>query len=325
MGFGRDDNRPEGGRYFPLTIRYIDQNDQLSAPQGVLRSQEMSTMEVMQGALYIPAEDFEGDDFNKCNDQVCTQGNFDPVESSHHVYATAEYDGAVYMVGSSGSTDCTATVWKSSDGGFSWSIELTMSKDNGFPGCARFSLTGVVNNKLYVQGYQYDYSEAGEAPCAIDDDESKTCNWRIRPDVYTLDQGVWSHSLSNPVMKSTFHYRTVPFLGKMFFKGGRYELNSFHNDVRESIRNDVLTFSVSGEWLYVLTSSRDVFRTKNLVDWNFLDRAPVGSLSMEIANNAVYVGTNDGQVFKSLIPEPPEPKEFQFVKYNSYLIPIASQ
>ena len=177
MGFGQDEQRPPSIGFQPLPIRYFNESNQLSSVQGTLKSQEMSIMEYLQGKLFTPAEDFEGNDYAVCSTSQCTGKSFTPVEHGHHIYAATEYNGHLYMAGSSGSTSCTATVWKSTNGGSTWSVARRMYKTNSYPGCARFTLFAVYNNKLYVQGYQYDWSEQNQAPCYPSKPEGDSCNW----------------------------------------------------------------------------------------------------------------------------------------------------
>jgi len=277
----------------------------------------------MNGALFIPSEDWEGDDYSKCSSTGCISNSFAPAERSHHVYAAAEYNGNIYMVGSSGEANCTATVWKSIDDGNSWSVDRVMSKDNNYFGCARFAFVGVTAGKLFVQGYQYDWSAAGEEPCAVGQDESSTCNWRVRPEVHVLNGEVWSVSTSNPILTSNLGSRVVHFAGKMLFTSSWWDdLSSYNGTTKKHIRDDVKKFTMSGGWFYVLTNSQKVLRTKNLVNWFNVDQAPSNAISIEVENNAVYVGTTNGQVFKSPISEPPD---IQFIKYKKYLIPISSK
>lgn len=67
-----------------------------------------------------------------------------------HVLDAAQLpDGSLYIVGALGKY---ATVWRSGDGGTTWSISLTVAPVAGTD-FARFYWAGVLNGKLYVQAY----------------------------------------------------------------------------------------------------------------------------------------------------------------------------
>lgn len=324
IGFGGDNAETIFGGYLPLAIRYLDENDQLSVPQGALLSQEMDQMEVFQGSLWIPAEDYEGDEYRKCDFLFCQQGLFRLPERASHVYQVAEYNGSIYMVGSIGFfPNCDGAVWKSSNGGNSWSISLRLPVVDINPelSCGRIGLIGVTDNRLFIQPYQFEN-------IIIDGEIGAAFEFELLPDVYQLDQNEWSKLSSNITLQEIgFGGRSVSYLGKMVFidrgyaGGGR--LVAFDGSTKTIITSGVISYTVFGGQLYVLLNDWSVRRTDDLSRFEFLvSGAPSNSISMEIANGAVYVGTTNGQIFKSLLPVPSPVK---FIRYKNYLIPIPAE
>lgn len=319
IGFGQDDGKTIYDNYLPLPIRYLSDSGQLSEPQGELRSQEMDAMEVLQGKLFIPAVDYEGDEYAECSEYYCEGALFNTPELAHHVYQAVEYSGSIYMVGGSSAPngDCKGTLWKSSDDGLSWSIEMQMFKDNTYPGCARFSVIGGVAGKLFLQGYQYDYG--GE----ICSSEVSTCNWRVRPEIYIFDGTQWVISTSVPMLTPRLVSRTVNFKDKLILFSSSSTISSFDGTNNQVVESSVVDFTVDGDWTYILKQNGDIQRSKDLQSWRtVLTGAPVDSVSMETLNNSVYVGTKQGKIYKDTIPEQ---KAFSFIKYKNYLIPINAE
>ncbi|MBL4673129.1 MAG: hypothetical protein JKX81_12800, partial [Arenicella sp.] len=296
---------PNFSGYQPLPIRYIDVNNQLSNPQGYLLSQEMSIMEPLQNKLIIPSEDYEGDDYAVCNSSSCSGHAFIGIDRSSHIYAAAEYSGNLYLAGSDG-VACDATVWQSINGGDSWSVNRTMSKSNNYLGCARFTLLAVYNNKLYAQGYQYDWSLKGQSPCfplpsvssCNPDPASATCNFVSVPQVHILDGNTWSTSndlIINSVQKKP---NGKSFVGKLVFVESGV-LKSFDTNSVLTLINNVRDYTISEGWLYVLKTSGHVVRTSNLTSWYQVDTGPSNSKSIAVLNKFIYIGTSQGQVYKS--------------------------
>lgn len=306
MGFGQDDGPPPNfSGYQPLPIRYIDIENQLSNPQGYLRSQEMSIMEPLQNQLIIPAEDYEGDDFASCNSGSCTGHAFVGIEHSSHIYAAAEYNGNLYLAGSDSSV-CDATVWQSTNGGASWSINRTMPKTNNHLGCARFTLLANYNGKLYAQGYQYDWSIKGQAPCfpltsvspCNPNPASAACNFTSVPKVHILDGNTWTTSnklITNSVQKKP---NGKSFAGKLVFLESGV-LKGFDTNSVSPLAINIRDYTISEGWLYALKTSGNVLRTSNLTAWQQVDTGPSNSKSIAVMHQTIYLGTSQGQVYKS--------------------------
>ncbi len=303
VGFGRDDIEPSVG-WRDLPIRYFNQSNALSSNQGGLGSQEISIFEVMNGLLFVPAEDREGDDYAVCTSISCSGKNFTGAESGHHIYAATEYNGNLYMAGSSGSTSCTATVWRSTNSGSTWSVVRRMYKTNSHKGCARFTLLSVLNGKLYVQGYQYDWSPLNQAPCYSTDPDHLTCNWTSVPQVHILNGNSWSVSNNSIVSGVQKKPDGKEFAGKMVFLEYDRTLKSFNGSTTTIVKQFVRDYTISNGLLYVLMHNGAVERTTNLENWSTVDTSFSSSRSIEVLNDVVYVGTNQGQIFKSTVLVP---------------------
>jgi len=152
-----------------------------------------------------------------------------------------------------------------------------------------------------------------------------------------LENGVWRVSPNNlHHSTATSNRRGIQFKGKHVYTrytylvttdGSNLKFVTNRSNIRPATTEDawflsaVKDFVASGDYFYILEENGNVFRTTDLRHFRFVDRAPSNSVSIEVANNAVYVGTEEGKVFKSVLPEP---SETQFIKYKNYLIPITS-
>ena len=288
IGYGQDEGRVKPGTcttygtlgaYCDLVVRYYDPNTGLSSPQAYFRSQEMDTFEVLNGNLYIPAEDRDGSaDYIKCTTSQCTQGSFDN-GTSGHIYSATEMNGVIFMAGSAYPDD--AAVWRSSNNGGYWTVSLQVPPVQGYSDVARaYHVGGPYNGKLYVR--PYDWLNGSHY-------YTRRYNGTSWSSVYIPDL----HAITN---------RMREFAGKLVYRWGsllnEFDGSSVVNNYTPAIRD----FTISGEWLYVLNSSSSystIRRTKNLTSWQYVDTAPTDAISLEVLNNSVYVGTNDSEIYKS--------------------------
>jgi len=301
IGYGQDDgpNKPgscvpyyvnlrTGAPWCALVVRYYDPSTgRLSRPQGYLRSQQLSTLEVLNGSLFGLAEDQEGrDDFLKCSASGCRGGAMG-FEKPAHLYSAAALNGAIYMAGSIGRD---GAVWKSTDNGNRWVETLRLSAIDPVGDFARIhDVGGPFRGRLYARAR--DWSHGYQSV-------TKKYNGNI--------QNSWQSQASGlETFLPTFRKRE--FAGKLIFIEG-LQLKEFDgSQVIHNYRPPVYDYTIVGEWLYVLHTGfggNKVMRTKDLTSWRYVDTAPSDAISLEVLGDSVFVGTKNAQIFESKIPEP---------------------
>lgn len=295
MGYGQDDgpNKPgscapfyvsaKGAPWCPLVVRYYDPaSGRISASQGSIRSQELSTLEAMGGYLYGLAEDREGkDDYVKCSASGCPGGVVDAA-STAHLYSATEMNGVIYMAGSSGRD---GVIWKSSNGGGHWTETLRAKAENGSSDFSRFyEVGGPINGLVYAHardwfnGYQL---------------HSKTYNGNA--------SNTWTNNFSGletflPTFRLRSFANTAIYIEGVELKeynGSTSQLHSFAH---------VNDFAIADGWLYALSNAsgqHKVYRTKDLNSWRHFDTAPSTAISIEVVDGHVYVGTTDAKIYES--------------------------
>ncbi len=295
IGYGQDDgpNKPgscapyyvsaAGAPWCALVVRYYDPaTGRLSAPQGSIRSQELSTLEVMGGSLYGLAEDREGrDDYIKCSASGCRGGMVDAA-STAHLYSATEMNGVIYMAGSSGRD---GVIWKSSNGGAHWTETLRAKAEKGASDFSRFyEVGGPVYGLVYAHardwfnGYQL---------------HSKTHDGKA--------SNKWvNHTVGLETYLPTFRLRG--FANTAIYIEG-VELKEY-NGVTSRLHSvaHVHDFAIADGWLYALSNAsgqHKIFRTKDLKSWRHFDTAPSTAISIEVVAGNVYVGTTDAKIYKS--------------------------
>ena len=295
IGYGQDDgpNKPgsctpyyvsqAGAPWCALVVRYYDPaTGRLSGSQGSIRSQELSTLEVMGGSLYGLAEDSEGtDDYVKCSTSGCRGGVIDAARIAH-LYSATEMNGVIYMAGSSGRD---GVIWKSSNGGAHWTETLRATAENGASDFSRFyEVGGPVYGLVYAHardwynGYQI---------------HSKTYNGNA--------SNQWVNKFTGlETFLPTFRLRG--FANTAVYIEG-VELREY-NGVTSQLHSvaHVYDFAIADGWLYALSNEsrqHKVFRTKDLKSWRYFDTAPSTAISIEVVAGHVYVGTSNARIYKS--------------------------
>lgn len=206
-----------------------------------------------------------------------------------HIFDVVTLTGTdLYAVGSAYSgSGVAASVWRSIDGGVTWTTSLHEEPVSGIAGdFARFYFAGVYNGKLYVQASDY-YGT-------------------LHPNSKVFDSTSWTNgpSLATATACSAYMgWRPVVFAGKMVYKtwenpGWGY-LKSFDGTKDNCLLSSAPTYdyAIDGAYFYVLDYYGAIKRTTDLVNWQDYATAPVGSRSLAILNNILYVGTIDSKLY----------------------------
>lgn len=204
------------------------------------------------------------------------------VVSSLHVYDVVEAAGSVWMAGSSGRN---ATVWRSTNGGSSWSVSL--QQQLGSDDWARFYFAGVHNGKVYVQADGFH----GRATA------SKVWNgssWVTGPDLQVNGYG------QSP----------RPFNGEMVYlglhPGGCSSLAAFDGSSARRLVS-AYDYVIDGGHLYALRCDGTVERTADLSSWQAVTPPLDVARSLAVVDDRVYAGGSDGRIYRVSLAEPQDP------------------
>ncbi len=185
-------------------------------------------------------------------------------------------------------TNEVAKVYRSTDGGQTWSESLSIPSRGGFN---RMMFIAKLGNKIYAQNMSMsDFNGAG----------SETAAW-------SFDGTRWSSINPIPAMRA---YKGTEFAGKIILKsyptggsllaydGGR-NTTTLRSSVRDyTVGDDGYVYSLG----YETNSSRLlVSRSKDLSSWENITYAPSGSMSIAYLNNSLYVGTSDSKLYRAEI------------------------
>ena len=229
-----------------------------------------------------------------------------------HCYDVATLNGTDrYLVGSLGTG---ANVWRSTDGGNSYSVLLNNVRpqvDNG-SNYSRFYFAGVYQNKLYVQGMD---STGSRHPT------SRVFNgstWTTGPDLLPAGGYGWQPQVFAGKMvyesytgSSSFYSfdgtaaskLTLPFITLPSGGGGG---NNPGGGIGGATGVSCIDFTIDGGWLYLLNSQREIFATDNLSEWHYLSTAPTFLSSLAVLDGTMYLGGSEARLYKYTgpIPEP---------------------
>ncbi len=184
------------------------------------------------------------------------------------------------------STNEVSKVFRSTDGGTTWSESLSVPSRGGYN---RMMLIAKFGDKIYAQNTSTtDFNSSNQ--------ESKA---------WVFNGTSWSKV--TPITRESQPYKGGEFVGKMLAltspQGGT--MISYDGRVATTVRDSVKDYKVHSDgYLYALTSNNSkpvVMRTKDLVTWEFITETPTASRSLAILNNTLYVGTNESELFKAVI------------------------
>lgn len=200
-----------------------------------------------------------------------------------HIMDMATLNGTdLWMVGS---LDYDGVVWRSTNGGQTWSQSLVMSPITGVAGdFTRFYFVGVLNGKLYVQ--------------------ARDANGPMHPNSKVFDGSNWSDGPS--MFPSLWRYgiRPIEYLGKLIYRDkliytSLSYLVSFDGTTASYVFTDkVYDVAIGNQGLYILDEFRQVHITTNLVDWTYVVDAPADACSLTVFGNTLYVGTLSSTLHK---------------------------
>ncbi|MEO5907305.1 MAG: T9SS type A sorting domain-containing protein [Saprospiraceae bacterium] len=279
-----------GANTGPIDIYAFDPDSQAFTFKWEANTEAIYNFRAYNGQVFAPAIDRKSygkpGDFTKLDSNgVWADYNFG--SNSTHVYDVARLSGSdIYMVGSQ---EERAAVWRSQNNGMTWQRIHTDTAISGIADdFARYYFAGVLDGKLYVQAKDFYGS--------------------IHPysDVWNGTQ--WERDTSMFGSSTyVFGWRPDTLAGKMVLlsnsPGYSSLLRTFDGEAGSILQNTwVFDFMVDTGFLYALVDSGFgkilVKRTPDLVNWHTLASAPLGSRSLAVMNDKIYIGMNDSRIME---------------------------
>lgn len=272
-----------GANTGPVRIRPFDPGAERFGPAvHTADTEEINLYRALDGRLFAPSVDTRsGADYAVATSSG-SWSNRNAV-TSLHVFDMARHDGALWMAGSSGRN---ATLWRSTDGGSSWSVALSVPpRETSY---ARFYFAGTLDGRLHVQAR--DLAGAGHPTSFVHDGSS----WGQGPNLIGRGLG-----------QSPRQFRSR-LVFQQYYPGFCFGLRSYDGTtVRSHIA--AVDFTVVGGYLYALDCNGRVQRTTDLSSWTVLTPGLPGARSIAVIGDTYYVGTKDAAIHRfGAVPAPPE-------------------
>jgi hypothetical protein len=297
-GFG-DYNANSG----PIAITPFDvaTNSFAPTPEFTQNTQIIGLYRTINGKLYSPSIDIRTSNFAVGDltsgamvwKEYSWRDNTQQVPFMIHVFDINTMTGTdIWMAGSSNQD---GTVFRSTDGGATWTeMQRVVGTDTMY---ARFYGVLTLNGKAYVQPMKVEGSTI----------MTPEANSRMS------SNGVWSKG-PNLLPNGTSLWHAVEFAGKAVYKTwanvDAYTplcLNVFDgtNVTTSCPTNGLTDYAIDGDTLYGI-SPYGVYSTKDLKTWYQQGADPYGGVSITVMNGKIYVGTTDSKLYSAPVnPNPP--------------------
>jgi hypothetical protein len=265
----------------PIALTPFDGTRFASAPELTADTEAISTFRVIDGKLYAPSIDPRVSSDFAVGTSVgggASWSNPTLVHSTHAFDIVSLTGSDLWLVGSDGYD---AAAWRSLDGGASWQEVLTVPSISGiFDDFARFYGAGVYQGKLYLQAKDY-YGAA-------------------HPTSKVFDGASWS---DGPNL-GTFNHAEV-FAGKLVYHGGLHAgwssnyLKAFDGvSVQIALSSPIYDYKIDGNTVYTLGSDGRIRKSRDLLSWTSVAKAPNKARSIAVFNGSIYVGGTDASLYK---------------------------
>ncbi|HSX14696.1 MAG TPA: Ig-like domain-containing protein [Candidatus Saccharimonadales bacterium] len=273
----------------PIDINPLDLTSKTFATQPLLsaNTDAIILFRSLNGKLYAPSTDPRKDkttgqeaDFalGDTSTGVETWTNHVNQAGMTHVFDMTSFGGNLWMAGSKGYN---AVVYRSSDGGATWTQSLSEpSQTSCGIVAARYYFMVVYNNKLWVQ--------AGDLGCSV------------HPNSMVFDGTSWSSGPAITTSRSAYNANT--FAGKVVIQDWQSvsasALRTFNGTTNSTVLSSVFNYTIASDgYLYALQSNGNVSKSLDLTNWTVVATAPTTARSIEVMNGIIYVGTTDSKIY----------------------------
>ena len=273
-GFG--DGRANTG---PIAINPFDVASKTFEGPFFADTERIEAFRELDGRLFVPHTDTQvGADYSVRSSSGWSQHD---AFASLHVFDAAETQGSLWLCGSNG---VNGTVWRSTDGGDTWQLSLSVPPWSGQAGdYVRVYFCAAVRGELHVQPHSL---------------------FAPTPASWVFSVGSWSQAPSLTGGGPGHH-------GEIFNKELVFQSSLFKElDFQSSLDGDLLTLSgnyqavspepledyaVAGDRLYALTQDK-VLSTPDLKTWKTIAHPPGSATSIAYADGSLYVGTDHATI-----------------------------
>ena len=215
-----------------------------------------------------------------------------------HMYDMAGYGGSLWMCGAQGNN---AVVWRSADGGTTWSVSLSAPPSGGYTYVRIYGM-GVYGDKLYAQ---------------VDAETTKSrvfdgATWSDGPDL-TPSGGFISDAKAFAGRLVYRSYEAGLGAASMYAFDGASASSPLSNMERMfdcKVDADVL-YALVGEYVSggsagLMLDHIDVKWTRDLTGWQTIATAPIAARSMALLGDQLFLGATNAQLYKysEPVPEP---------------------
>jgi len=243
----------------------------------------------LDGNLYVagidpraPAQHFYA---RRSLDDWLTQPAF--TDNVAHIYDIESSGGNLWVTLTKFDDD--SRVMKGSDNGI-WTESLFVTPETGHTETNYSVLYFIAEYQGALYTHAFDTEDGIRPYSFISTDNGNS--WQQGP-------GLLLHVPQSPNSPGgVLNFRHEIFSNILVMKQSKF-LTSFDGVEAKTLRSNVQNIAINGDYFYVLEENGDIFRTKNLVDWRFVESAPENSTSIEIFGLDIYVGTEDARIFRS--------------------------
>lgn len=212
------------------------------------------------------------------------------------------------------STNEVAKVYRSVDGGATWTESLSVPSRGGFN---RMYFVAKLGDKIYAQNLSTaDFN--GTSP--------QSAAW-------VFNGSGWSKT--TPIAQTYQPYDATEYAGKILTKSSPYGNSLLTYDGRNTsvVRANTRDYKVHADgYVYALTyynNDLSVMRTKDLTNWEMVTAAPNNASSLALIGNTVYIGTSDSELYKAeinpLITDTTPPTATLIAPTTSYNVTTANE
>ena len=191
--------------------------------------------------------------------------------ASLHVFDAAATQGSLWLCGSNG---VNGTVWRSTDGGATWQLSLSVPPWSGQAGdFVRVYFCAAVRGELHVQ----PHSRFAPTPAS-----------------WVFSVGSWSQAPSLTGGGPGYHGEVFnnELVFQSYLDGDLLTLSGNNHAVSPEPLED---YAVAGDRLYALTQDK-VLSTPDLKTWKTIAHPPGSATSIAYADGSLYVGTDHATI-----------------------------
>lgn len=261
-----------GANTGPIAINPFDLASKTFEGPFFADTEEIEAFRDLDGRLFVPHADTRaGADYSVRSGSGWSQHD---AFASLHVFDAAETPGSLWLCGSSGAN---GTVWRSTDGGATWQLSLSVPPWSGQAAdYVRIYFCAAIDGELHVQPHALYAATPASWVFSVD-------AWSQAPPL----TGGYAPGYHGEVFKNELVYQS-------FWDGFLIRLSGNPEVVSPIALED---YAVAGDRLYGLTRDT-VLSTTDLTTWETVADPPESATSIAYADDSLYVGTHHATIVR---------------------------